>query len=81
MPSQIHFISNTIHFHDISSEIKDGQHIFDIPSVANSIGLQVVDLSNHLQTLKVISICSYYKDSGSFMWSFVHISERLDIQM
>ncbi|KAM3202788.1 ATP-dependent DNA helicase Q-like 5 [Capsicum annuum] len=35
-----------------NSEIKDGQYIFDIPSVANSTELQVVDLSNHLQTLK-----------------------------
>lgn len=74
-PPQIYFISNAIHSMNISSEIKDGQYIFDIPSVANSSGLQVVDLSNHLQTLKVNSICSYYKDSGPFMWSFVHIRE------
>ncbi|XP_055810452.1 ATP-dependent DNA helicase Q-like 5 [Solanum dulcamara] len=42
-----------------NSEIKDGQHIFDIPSVANSIGLQVVDLSNHLQTLKIKGEVAY----------------------
>ncbi|KAK4377005.1 hypothetical protein RND71_003301 [Anisodus tanguticus] len=49
-----------------NSEIKDVQYIFDIPSVAYSTGLLVVDLTNHLQTLKVSSICSYYEDSGSF---------------
>lgn len=35
------------------SEMKDGQYVFDIPSVANSIRMQAVDLTNHLQSLKV----------------------------
>lgn len=81
MLSQTSVISNVIHFMYISSEIKDGQYIFDITSVANSTRLQVNDLSNHLQTLKVSSISGYYMDSSSFMGSFAHISERLDILM
>lgn len=40
------------------SEIKDGQYVFDIPTIANSIGLQAADLSNHLQSLKVLQLVS-----------------------
>ncbi|KAI9169271.1 hypothetical protein LWI28_009855 [Acer negundo] len=35
------------------SETKKGQYVFDIPTVANSIGATAVDVSNHLQNLKV----------------------------
>lgn len=42
-----------------NSDIKDGQYIFDIPSVANNTGLQVFDLSNHLQTLKIKGEVTY----------------------
>ncbi|CAN4116182.1 unnamed protein product [Withania somnifera] len=42
-----------------NSDIKDGQYIFDMPSVANSTGLQVVDLSNHLQTLNIKGEVTY----------------------
>ncbi|KAL0336006.1 UNVERIFIED_CONTAM: ATP-dependent DNA helicase Q-like 5 [Sesamum radiatum] len=34
------------------SEMKDGQYVFHIPSVANSIKMQPIDMSNHLQSLK-----------------------------
>lgn len=33
--------------------MKDGQYVFNIPSVANSIKSQAYDLLNHLQSLKV----------------------------
>jgi len=35
------------------SEAKQGQYLFDIPTVANSIGITAIDLSNQLQNLKV----------------------------
>ncbi|KAL3649864.1 hypothetical protein CASFOL_006267 [Castilleja foliolosa] len=35
------------------SEMKDGQYVFNIPSVANSIGMQAINLSNHLLSLKI----------------------------
>lgn len=35
------------------SEVKQGQYVFDIPTVANSIGITAIDLSNQLQNLKV----------------------------
>ncbi|KAJ8569693.1 hypothetical protein K7X08_006270 [Anisodus acutangulus] len=47
-----------------NSEIKDVQYIFDIPSVANSTGLLVVDLTNHLQTLKVREVTYELKDQA-----------------
>lgn len=33
--------------------MKDGQYVFHIPSVANSIKIQAYELLNHLQGLKV----------------------------
>ncbi|KAL3368603.1 hypothetical protein AABB24_009456 [Solanum stoloniferum] len=60
-----------------NSEIKDGQYIFDIPSVANSIGLQIVDLSNHLQTLKIKGEVRYeLKDQA---YSYVIMDTPKDI--
>ena len=35
------------------SEMKDGQYVFNIPSVANNIRMQASELLNHLQNLKV----------------------------
>ena len=35
------------------SEIKQGQYVFDIPTVANSIAVAPGDLLDHLQNLKV----------------------------
>lgn len=39
------------------SEIKLGQYVFDIPTVANSIGSTAIDVSNQLLNLKVRIIC------------------------
>ncbi|OMO81432.1 hypothetical protein COLO4_23621 [Corchorus olitorius] len=41
------------------SEIKQGQYVFDIPTVANSIGVGPSDLLNHLQNLKVKGEITY----------------------
>lgn len=35
------------------SETKQGQHVFDMITVVNSIGISATSLSNHLQNLKV----------------------------
>lgn len=35
------------------SEMKQGEYVFDIPTLANSIGVTTTDLSNQLQNLKV----------------------------
>ncbi|KAL2543345.1 ATP-dependent DNA helicase Q-like 5 [Abeliophyllum distichum] len=34
-----------------------GQYAFDVPSVANSIRMQAIDLTNHLQSLKDPAYC------------------------
>lgn len=33
--------------------MKQGEYVFDIPTVVNSIGITTTDLSNQLQNLKV----------------------------
>lgn len=43
-------------------ETKQGQHVFDIPTVANSIGLTTSHLSNQLQNLKVWILISYLSE-------------------
>ncbi|EEF47546.1 rothmund-thomson syndrome DNA helicase recq4, putative [Ricinus communis] len=35
------------------SETRQGQYVFDIPTIANTIGVTAIELSNHLQNLKV----------------------------
>lgn len=40
------------------SDIKNGQYVFDIPSLANSIGVTAVDLLAQLQYLKVSLKCN-----------------------
>lgn len=46
--------------------MKDGQYVFHIPSVANSIRVQALELTNCLQSLKVCIIqvvSDFYKPS------------------
>lgn len=42
------------------SELRQGQYVFDIPTVANSIGVTAAELTNRLQHLKVC--CQKSKD-------------------
>lgn len=35
------------------SETRQGQYVFDLPTVSNSIGFTTIDLLNHIQNLKV----------------------------
>ncbi|KAI3919526.1 hypothetical protein MKX01_018349 [Papaver californicum] len=41
------------------SETKQGAYVFDIPTVANSTGVTAIDLSKHLQTLKLKGEVTY----------------------
>ncbi|XP_047957839.1 ATP-dependent DNA helicase Q-like 5 isoform X3 [Salvia hispanica] len=45
------------------SEMKDGQYVFNIPSVANNIRMQASELLNHLQNLKVRKLDMVYNAS------------------
>lgn len=38
------------------SVTKDGQYVFDIPTVASSMHVQAMDLTNQLQYLKVLIV-------------------------
>ncbi|VFQ71468.1 unnamed protein product [Cuscuta campestris] len=53
------------------SEVKDGQYVFDIPSLANSIGLQAADLSNHLQTLKFKGEIAYELKDQAYCYTII----------
>ncbi|XP_059316398.1 ATP-dependent DNA helicase Q-like 5 [Lycium ferocissimum] len=60
-----------------NSEIKDGQYIFDIPSVANSTGLQVVDLTNHLQTLKFKGEVTYELKDQAYCYVIMDVPKDI----
>ncbi|XP_039006754.1 ATP-dependent DNA helicase Q-like 5 [Hibiscus syriacus] len=53
------------------SEIKQGQYVFDIPTVANSIGIAPSELSNHLQDLKVKGEITYELKDPAFCFKVV----------
>lgn len=56
------------------SDIKNGQYVFDIPSLANSMGVTAVDLLAQLQYLKVILKCNHcyllYQVDSSFLGKY-----------
>ncbi|XP_016501659.2 ATP-dependent DNA helicase Q-like 5 isoform X1 [Nicotiana tabacum] len=60
-----------------NSEIKDGQYIFDIPSVANSTRLQVNDLSNHLQTLKLKGEVTYELKDQAYCYVIMEVPKDI----
>ncbi|XP_042506131.1 ATP-dependent DNA helicase Q-like 5 isoform X2 [Macadamia integrifolia] len=53
------------------SEIKQGNYTFDIPSVANSIGITAVDVSNWLQNLKLKGEITYEVKEPGFCYTIV----------
>ncbi|TXG56101.1 hypothetical protein EZV62_017414 [Acer yangbiense] len=55
------------------SETKKGQFVFDIPTVANSIGATAVDVSNHLQNLKLKGEVTYELKDPAFCYRIVEI--------
>ena len=54
------------------SEAKQGQYLFDIPTVANSIGITAIDLSNQLQNLKVDIVRKQINFSPSVIYFKLH---------
>ncbi|XP_075109757.1 ATP-dependent DNA helicase Q-like 5 [Nicotiana tabacum] len=60
-----------------NSEIKDGQYIFDITSVANSTRLQVNDLSNHLQTLKLKGEVTYELKDHAYCYVIMEVPKDI----
>ncbi|KAK2636714.1 hypothetical protein Ddye_031506 [Dipteronia dyeriana] len=55
------------------SEAKKGQYVFDIPTVANSICATAVDVSNHLQNLKLKGEVTYELKDPAFCYRIVEI--------
>ncbi|KAK3223579.1 hypothetical protein Dsin_010604 [Dipteronia sinensis] len=55
------------------SETKKGQYLFGIPTVANSIGATAVDVSNHLQNLKLKGEVTYELKDPAFCYRIVEI--------
>ncbi|KAK8699440.1 hypothetical protein V6N13_115527 [Hibiscus sabdariffa] len=55
------------------SEIKQGQYVFDIPTVANSIGIAPSELLNHLQDLKVKGEITYELKDPAFCFKIVKV--------
>ncbi|KAL0421529.1 UNVERIFIED_CONTAM: ATP-dependent DNA helicase Q-like 5 [Sesamum latifolium] len=53
------------------SEMKDGQYVFHIPSVANSIKMQPIDMSNHLQSLKLKGEITYELKDQAFCYTIL----------
>lgn len=62
------------------SETKQGQYMFDIPTIANSIGVTTTVLSNHLQILKVCILLSKLesKENLLFEWKMGKQKAKLD---
>ncbi|KAL8520123.1 hypothetical protein ACS0TY_010883 [Phlomoides rotata] len=59
------------------SEMKGGQYVFNIPSVANSIGVQALELSNHLQSLKLKGEISYELKDQAFCYRVVEVPKDI----
>ncbi|XP_068327959.1 ATP-dependent DNA helicase Q-like 5 [Pyrus communis] len=53
------------------SETKQGQYVFDIPTVANSIGVTATVLSNHLQILKLKGEVTYELKDQAYCFTIV----------
>ncbi|KAF3431093.1 hypothetical protein FNV43_RR25823 [Rhamnella rubrinervis] len=54
-------------------EIKQGQYVFDIPTVANSIGVTTSDLSNQLQNLKLKGEVTYELKDQAYCYKIVEV--------
>ncbi|XP_050372135.1 ATP-dependent DNA helicase Q-like 5 [Argentina anserina] len=59
------------------SEIRQGQYVFDIPTVANNIGVTTTILSNHLQNLKVKGEVTYEVKDQAFCYTIKEVPADL----
>lgn len=55
------------------SETKQGQHVFDIPSVSNSIGITTTNLLNHLQFLKFKAEITYELKDPAICYTIIDV--------
>ncbi|XP_059445043.1 ATP-dependent DNA helicase Q-like 5 isoform X2 [Corylus avellana] len=55
------------------SETKQGQYVFDIPTVANSIGITAIDLSNQLQNLKFKREITYEVKDPAYCYTIMEV--------
>ncbi|KAL5552486.1 hypothetical protein UlMin_039887, partial [Ulmus minor] len=56
-------------------ERKDGQYAFDIPTLANSIGVMNADISNQLQNLKLKGEVTYELKDQAYCYTIVKVPE------
>ncbi|KAI8528030.1 hypothetical protein RHMOL_Rhmol12G0119300 [Rhododendron molle] len=56
-----------------NAEIKQGQYVFDIPTVANSIGVSAVDISTMLQNLKAKGEITYDMKDPAYCYIVVNV--------
>ncbi|GFP95560.1 ATP-dependent DNA helicase q-like 5 [Phtheirospermum japonicum] len=59
------------------SEMKDGQYVFNIPSVANSIGMQALNLSNHLLSLKLKGEITYELKDQAICYTVLEVPKDI----
>lgn len=55
------------------SETKQGQYLFDIPTVANSIGITAINLSNQLQNLKLKGEITYEAKDPAYCYTIMEV--------
>ncbi|GAY44041.1 hypothetical protein CUMW_079220 [Citrus unshiu] len=55
------------------SETKQGQYVFDIPTVANSIGATTIDVSNQLLNLKMRGEITYELKDPAYCYTIVEV--------
>ncbi|PRQ39982.1 putative DNA helicase [Rosa chinensis] len=59
------------------SETKHGQCVFDIPTIANSIGVTTTILTNHLQNLKLKGEVTYEVKDQAYCYTIVEVPADL----
>ncbi|KAL4587013.1 hypothetical protein LXL04_011662 [Taraxacum kok-saghyz] len=59
------------------SEMKDGQYVFDIPTVASTIGVHVSTVSNQLQTLKAKGEITYELKDPAYCYTIVNFPKDI----
>ncbi|KAG8640021.1 ATP-dependent DNA helicase Q-like 5 isoform X3 [Manihot esculenta] len=57
------------------SETRQGQYVFDLPTVSNSIGFTTIDLLNHIQNLKLKGEITYEVNNPAYCYSIVKVPE------
>ncbi|KAI6686665.1 hypothetical protein NL676_032578 [Syzygium grande] len=59
------------------SELRQGQYVFDIPTVANSIGVTAAELTNRLQHLKLKGEITYETKDSAYCYMVVDVPEDI----